>query len=141
MKYTKAMQRARFYDTMTNLGFSYEETETLRRAEMTLSRWAELECGDGNGYVERDEKTGRPYYVNCNARFVSANDPRARHAIPDREKGALARVARIMANHPGMVAYHQGDPRGCALYIVREKDVPAGESIDAYYTRGFAVCF
>lgn len=131
MKYTKAMQRARFCDTMSNLGFSYEETETLRRAEMTLQRWGEHEC---NGDIQRDEETGKPY------RYSTMTGKRL-YGVPDREKGALARVAKVMANHPGMVAYHQGDPRGCALYIVRAKDVPAGESIDAYYTRGLAVCF
>ena len=35
-----------------------EQAATLRRAEMTLHRWAELECGDGNDYaswaIERD---------------------------------------------------------------------------------------
>jgi hypothetical protein len=36
--------------------------------------------------------------------------------------------------------YHQGDPRGCALYIIRKGDVPKGEDVNAYYTNGLAVC-
>jgi hypothetical protein len=33
---------------------------------------------------------------------------------------ALKRLNNIMAAHPEWLAYHQGDPRGCALYIIRK---------------------
>ena len=29
-------------------------------------------------------------------------------------------------------------PRGVALYLVRASDVPAGASVDSYYSRGIA---
>lgn len=35
--------------------------------------------------------------------------------------------------------YLQTDPRGCALYILRPGDVPAGADVQSYYTRGIAV--
>lgn len=38
-----------------------------------------------------------------------------------------------------LTAYIQGDPRGAALYVLRPGDVPAGESADAFYTRGICV--
>lgn len=49
---------------LESLGFSFEEAQKLRRIEMTLHRWNEQECGDGNDYaswsIERDETTGKP---------------------------------------------------------------------------------
>lgn len=45
-----------------------------------------------------------------------------------------------MTNYPQLRAYIQGDPRGCALYILRADDIGPGESIDSVYTRGIAVC-
>lgn len=120
-------------------GQARTDAEALRRISMTLHRWHELECGDGNGYIERDEKTGTPRYFNANARYVDPRDPRAWHVIPDREAGARERLAKIMARYPTLTAYVQTDPRGCALYILKPGDVPAGESVDSYYSRGLAV--
>ena len=43
--------------------------------------------------------------------------------IPDRERGALKRLAKIMApRYPQLKSYVQGDPRGASLYIMREGD-------------------
>ena len=107
-----------------------EQAATLRRAEMTLHRWAELECGDGNDYaswaIERDETTGKPYF----ARYPHNGKP-SRTAIPDREKGALRRVASLCQSL-GIHFFHQGDPRGCALYVSAEP------LTDGDYTRGVA---
>ena len=61
--------------------------------------------------------------------------------IPDRERGALRRLAMLMASHPAYIAYPQGDPRGCALYIVPKESLPEGANIDSYYTRGIAICY
>lgn len=141
MKETKAERRHRLITRLEKMGFSYDETQTLRRIEMTLSRWSEGECGDSNDYcsssIERDEATGIPYRVTVPHRGEAK--PR-RHQIPDREKGALKRLSRLMAGHPDCVAYHQGDPRGCALYILAKSDLKPGEDINSVYTRGVAVC-
>lgn len=115
------------------------DAESLRRISMTLRRWFELECGDGNGCVERDETTGTPHYYNARARFVDPRDPRAWRTIPDRETGARKRLAAIMARYPSLTAYVQTDPRGCALYILKPGDVPEGADVSAYYSRGLAV--
>lgn len=132
-RYTKKDRMLDFYRRFADLGFERHETDTLRRAEMTLSRWAERECGDGSNWaIERDEETGKPFNV-----YHGEGKPR-RYAIADREKGALRRIDALMAAHPELIAYHQGDPRGCALYVVRKADVPEGESVDRFYTRGFA---
>jgi hypothetical protein len=94
---------------------TWAQADTLRRAELTLHRWAELECGDGNGRaswaIERDEETERPYYVT-----YPHDGPSYRRAIPDRERGALARVAAV-CKAVGAHFHHQTDPRGGALYV------------------------
>ena len=114
------------------LGFSRSDAEALRRVSMTLHRWHEMECGTSNGAIERDEKTGAPYWYNAKDRY--------RSRVADRETGALKRLAKIMAAHPALQSYVQGDPRGAALYILRAGDVPEGQNADAYYSRGVVVC-
>ncbi len=97
------------------VALTFDQAHTLRRAELTLHRWAELECGDGNDYsswaIERDEATGKPYFVR-----YPHNGPSRRSPVADREAGALRRVAKLCAD-AGLYFYHQTDPRGCALYV------------------------
>ena len=132
MRYTKAMRIADFYNRLEKLGFTRSEANILRRAEMTLQRWGERECGDGSNWaIERDEKTGKPFNV-----YHGDGKP-SRYAIADREKGALRRVAAIVAQKPGLWFYHQGDPRGHTLYVGRDEDV-AGHALDSVYNRGIA---
>lgn len=113
-------------------GLLPSEAAALFRAERTLRRWAEQECGDGNDYaswsIERDEETGVPY--RC---IYPHTGKMYRTRIADRERGALARVAKLCAAH-GLNFYHQTDPRGCALYVARE---PLNAT---NYTRGVAAC-
>jgi hypothetical protein len=125
---------ARLYSQTGRLGLSAEETSALVRIERTLHRWSEMECGDDRGCIERDGDSGDgvPYWRSA--------DGRHGHRIPDREAGALRRLARVMELHPNLVAYHQGDPRGCALYILSKHDIPEGTSIDSIYSRGVAIC-
>lgn len=115
------------------LGIPFAAAETLRRAELTLHRWAEQECGDGNDYaswaIERDEVTGKPFRA-----WYPHQGTATRTAIADREAGALRRVAAVCAEL-GLYYFHQSDPRGCAIYVARE---PLTNS--NYSTVGKAVC-
>ena len=128
------------------LGINMADQNALRLIELTLSRWSEQECGDEYGNaIGRDEATGAPYRT-----FERGDGSRGRYRIPDRERGALRRLAAIMGKYPALWYYHQGDPRGCALYVGRWADMPSGdkvlpvaeerEQLDQYYTRGVAVC-
>lgn len=110
-------------------GTQRHDAEALRRISMTLHNWHELECGTDRGAVERED-TGLAYW-----RFPDGKKVRT----VDREAGALKRLKAIMARYPALTAYVQGDPRGCALYILKPGDVPEGEHADAYYSRGLAV--
>lgn len=136
------------HDTLRSLGFTSGEADQLRRISMTLHRWHELECGDGNGCIERDDTTGKPMWRNSYTGRTSS--------IADRETGALKRLATIinarntrafnamqhtleLGRVPGLTYYVQGDPRGAALYIIRPGDVPEGKDVEAYYSRGICV--
>jgi hypothetical protein len=125
------MKRYECIGPLVRAGISETDALALRRIAMTLHRWHERECGDGSGAIERDEETGKPYWV------ADMLDQRFR--IPDREKGALKRLAQVMTRYPAMGFYVQGDPRGAALYILRPGDVPKGEDPSVYYSRGLAV--
>jgi hypothetical protein len=85
-----------------------DHANTLRRAELTLSRWGEMECGTDQGCIERDETTGKPYWL-------SARTGR-RTPISDRETGALKRVAALCKDID-LHYFHQTDPRGAGLYV------------------------
>lgn len=111
---------------------AFGDVETLRRAEMTLHRWAELECGDGDAYkswaIERDDLNAKPFMV-----YYFHDGKTRRYTIPDREAGALKRVRKVCESN-GLHFYHQTDPRGCQLYVSTE---PLD---DRTYTNGVAVC-
>lgn len=118
-------------DRLTDAGINAQDYAALRRISNTLHRWHERECGTATGCIDRDDVTGKPYWL----------DSRTLRQTPirDLETGALKRLNRIMARYPGLFAYVQGDPRGRALYIVRASDIPAGRSLSEFYIRGIAV--
>jgi hypothetical protein len=113
------------------LGIDVDDAWALRRISMTLHRWHEHEC---NGAIQRDgdRGDGLPFWH-------STYDGRKLYRAPDRERGALKRLVIIMARYPDLTPYVQGDPRGCALYILRPGDVPVGQDAGAYYSRGICV--
>lgn len=151
----EAMRQTHQENALLGLGFTREEAQSLRRISMTLHRWFELECGTGEGQtthsIERDGENGdgRPYH---RVQYPTAHGyVDRRWPIADRETGARKRLAKIISarNHREIdmrtpvgvpvSAYIQTDPRGAALYIIRPADVPDGENVDSYYTRGICV--
>jgi hypothetical protein len=133
---TKLERRHRLLNQLSERGFTFDEAQTLRRIEMTLHRWSEHEW-NGNIQREGENSDGKPRWFSAYALERETN-PKG-YLIADRETGALKRLAKLMEGHPEFVAYHQGDPRGCALYIVRTSDLKDG-NIESLYTRGLAVC-
>jgi len=122
-------------DTLRAAGISFDDAQALRRIAMTLSRWYELECGMDHGAIERDDKTGKPFFTYD----LGDSGKRGRYPIPDREKGAEKRLGAIMARYPDFRAYVQGDPRGASLYVLKPGDWHAGDDLSSIYTRGIAV--
>jgi hypothetical protein len=145
MNKTELECRARLTATLTALGFTESEVESLRRISNTLQRWYEMECGTDTGAIERDEDTGKPFLRSSSGRWP----------VADRETGAKKRLATIvdacnkarrthltdgkMTPKEPLAYYLQTDPRGAALYILRPGDVPAGDDPAAYYSRGICV--
>jgi len=107
---------------------------TLRRAQMVLHRWNELECGTEQGHIE--EATGPdgiPYYIFRPAGWMTSAgwaQPKGR-PIADRRSGAIKRVIIAWAA-ADLHYYHQPDPRGCSLYV---STAPLN---DSNYTNGIA---
>ena len=141
-------------DTLTKAGISYQDATALRRISMTLHRWHELECGDGNNHgswcITRGTKTkegfthdddGKPYLEHHHYLHGQGKDYITYSALPDRERGAVKRLDAIMSNYPGWASYVQGDPRGCALYIMTPGEMATREPgwLEANYSRGIAV--
>ena len=131
-------------NTLISLGFTALESDKLRKISMTLQRWHELECGIDGGCVERDE-AGKPFW---RSEYSGKLSP-----IADREKGAKKRLGHIIGmrntrewaflgwpmSQVEIKPYIQGDPRGAALYLIRPDDVPEGENVESYYSRGICV--
>ncbi len=140
-------QTIEMLNRVTNLGFTLDEALKLRRISMTFSRWDELECGDGNDYgswtIARGHKSKGEFTHDDDGlpfmEYHSHTENKARYTrIPDREKGAEKRLAKLMAAHPELVSYRQTDPRGASLYILKRSDLN-GSDINSTYTRGVAI--
>lgn len=108
----------------TRFGISPDDACALLRIEKTLHTWAEHEA-NGTRYTD---DAGRAFSVNP----MSGREWRT----ANREAGALRRLASIMTRYPNATYHHQGDPRGCALYIIDVNE----KNPDENYTRGIAVC-
>jgi hypothetical protein len=90
------------------VSLSFDDANTLRRAELTLRRWAEELF---NGTIQRldDGKTYRYHGAGTPGPFFTTR-------APDRESGALRRVSAL-CKRLKLHFYYQTDPRGCALYV------------------------
>jgi len=144
----EALRQADQLRALQELGFTSAEAESLRRISVRLHSWYEKQCGNGNGCIERDDTTNKPYWLNATTG--------RRWPIRDLETGATRRLAGIVdrcnaarrtaLNDAGELApreplayYLQTDPRGAALYILRPGDVPTGEWPEGYYSRGICI--
>jgi hypothetical protein len=121
---------------------AFDDAHILRRAQLTLRRWGEEVC---NGTIQRPWADREDIPISGGRAHASRNEPArpaygasGRHAgwigIPDREKGALRRVAEVCQRN-GLEYYHQADPRGCNLYIAA-----AGDGMDATNYSSYVAC-
>jgi len=88
----------------------------LRRAELTLHRWHEQECGidNGNGgtvVISRGDEDGKPYR-SIHGRLGHI----CTYPVSDLEAGAIRRVEDVCKSL-GLYYYVQTDPRGAALFV------------------------
>jgi len=161
---TTAKERELVMNRLMSLGLTWDDAAALRRISMTLHRWFELECGDGNDYASwcivrghapkrefyRDPATQAPQwrtvgeftYADDGAPYMekhihTENKPRYTR-LADKETGARKRLAKIMERYPKLTYYVQTDPRGSSLYILTKEDVGDYE-LEQIYNRGVAV--
>lgn len=129
-------------DQLLNAGISYADALALRRIAMTLHRWHELECGDGNEWaswcIVRGQKVNGEFIYGDSCapyeeRHLHSQNKAVYTRVPDRENGAKRRLAAIMARYPALRSYIQTDPRGASLYILPPTVTPEN------YNRGIAV--
>lgn len=117
----------------------FNQVNVLRRAELTLQRWGESECGNSNSYcswcIERDEKTGKAYRVTV---YHKPGIDIRRERVADRETSTLKRVKAI-CDKAGLIFYHQPDPRGCTLYVGKPEWID-GTDIHSTYSRLLPIC-
>ena len=110
---------------------SFEQAEMLRKAQKTLHSWDEAECGNSNNYaswsIERHEISGIPFHCT----YPHNTNRVIKTRIPDREAGALRRVAAV-CRALNIGYYHQSDCRGAALYV--------GNGMDESNYSGKGVC-
>ncbi len=111
--------------------------QTLKRLvaiERHLHKWAEDEC---NGVIQWSENGEIPYGYKQDAYGIYSVTSK----LVDRKSKWLAEADKLAAECGGKI-YHQGDPRGCALYFYRESDLdksslPIGQ---IYNTHATALC-
>ena len=120
-------------ERVKRLGVIETDALALRRIAVTLHNWHEKECGTDHGCIERDETTGKAYWLNSTTR--------QRSPVRDMETGALTRLQGIMARYRRrMVPYVQTDPRGASLYLVPRKTLKwYQQPIDQIYSQGVAI--
>lgn len=129
-------QRWESIERAKRCGLTEPDAIALRRIALTLHRWFELECGDGNEYgswaIERDEeKADKPFLVRHHYLHGKGRDYTTKTQIADREKGAHKRLEKLMSKYPQWKAYIQTDPRGGTIYLCKPE-----EATDSLYTRG-----
>src|SRR5262245_2798576 len=99
-------QTTEMLNRLVTAGISLDDAYALRRVAMTLHRWHELECGDGNDHgswcITRGRKVnGKEFeYDDDGAPYMeyhAHSENRARYSkLPDRERGAHKRLAAII---------------------------------------------
>ena len=125
-------------------GRTQETWDVLRQCERGLHVWSEQEC---NGEIQRDEND-RPLLYKRSRFGDFTESPRP---TVDLEAHFLDK-ARSEAEQFGLKVYHQGDPRGCQLYLYSQAELDErlerseilrkpGMGISACYNSvGTAVC-
>jgi hypothetical protein len=107
--------------------------QQLRRIEHRLHRIDEEMC---NGTIQRDDNGGN-YRHYVSDQWGSPTVPGRKLKTTPEDLGAEA--ARI-AKRFNLAAYHQTDPRGCALYLVDPAELGDRDVDRCYSSIGTAVC-
>ena len=101
--------------------------------ERKLQKWGEEEC---NGTIQWDDND----QPRRHAIQWDGSPSRQGRLVPNSEAKWLAE-AEALAKQLGGHIYHQGDPRGCALYFYRDSDLEGRRfPIDQIYSSAALAC-
>ena len=122
---------------LAELGLNPSAIRQLMRIERTLHHLAERQC-NGDGWGPREWANGRSFPA-----WGEGDDARCEK----REKSLMAKAQALCDeireswSYDGekLLAYHQGDPRGGALYIVKESELKGRDIGSCYSSCGVAV--
>ena len=115
MNKSKTARALALFARLSPLGYTPDEVLSLIRCESALSRWDCALCSGDIQEVDAENGVFFRFYGRCHE--LSA---------PTRNTGGAAlKRAQAIAQAHGCTVRHQGDPRGCSLYLV-----PAGVSYD-----------
>lgn len=105
---------------LVRLGFTIYEAQDLRLLSKRLHTWNERLCNN----TEVDE-SGKAFIYNeySGKRYPCRNNG----------KGIERRLKAIQEKHPEVIIYEQGDPRGCAVYVVPKSELGARD-VESYYS-------
>ena len=126
---------------LARLGVSRATWFELRRICRQLHKLDEMAC---NGEIQCDDYTEQWHRYTAD-RYGT---PTIKGNVLRTQPIDLLRVAADLVRRNGLSVYHQGDPRGCSLYVYKQSDLercsrgsdPA-YGISAYYrTIGTAIC-
>ena len=100
-----------------------------------LKKWAEDEC---NGFIQwQDQECTIPTRHNPDCYGGASQYGRV---IVNKEAKYL-KEAESLASQCGAKIYHQGDPRGCVLYIYRDSDLEGRKfPIESCYSSAALAC-
>jgi hypothetical protein len=103
--------------------------------ERKLHKWAEEECEGAIQWEDPECTIPRRYY-----RDKWGDCTRKGERIVNREALWLKEAETLAAECGGRI-YHQGDPRGCALYFYRDSDLEGRRfPIDQIYSSAALAC-
>lgn len=104
-------------------GLSDRDVEQLLLYARILNRWGVLQAsgitsrdGQYTRYIDRDDD-GKVYYIKMHRYGLEENQERE---IRDMEQITLNQIEDMMRRtNPTLRAYHQTDPRGVSLYLLK----------------------
>ena len=126
---------------LARAGVSRHTWYELRRICRKLHTLDEMAC---NGEIQDPDDTDTWYRYNPDQYGTPTKQGNKLRTQPQ----DLLRTAETLVRSHGFRAYHQGDPRGCSLYVYKPEDLERcsrgsepGYGISAYYSQiGTAIC-
>ena len=115
-------------------GCNKAQWQLLKKYERICHEWAEMKC---NGTIQQED--GEPPHRYVIDRYGTPTVDLG--PFEDEEAKAIRRANRIAAELGGLI-FHQGDPRGCALYFYTADELAKrSDPISSCYSMiGTAIC-